>query len=194
MHSSGENSRKRKDNSDKRGEYRKFDEFSSQMRDSVIKSYARKVIAHVAVNDGSCKRGFVKNLVDMAAEVVPALKITRDDINNKVRRIRDPPEQQQQQQQQQEEVSPAIPYHAIVCPTLSTDSDSSISADLISERTSAENPLDILANQAAVMLESTSRCILSTQLTLPNRCLYEGCNAPLNLVPEHCSRCLRLVH
>ncbi len=86
----------------------------------------------------------------MAAEVAPALKITRDDINNQVRRIRDPPEQQQQ------EVSPAIPYHAIVCPTLSTDSDSSISADLISERTSAENPLDILANQAAVMLEPTS--------------------------------------
>jgi hypothetical protein len=87
MHSSGENSRKRKDNSDKRGEYRKFDEFSSQMRDLVIKLYARKVIAHVAVNDGSCKRGFVKNLVDMAAEVVPALEITHDDINNKVRRI-----------------------------------------------------------------------------------------------------------
>ncbi len=49
----------------------------------------------VAVNDGSCKRGFVKNLVNMAAEVVPALKITCDDINNKMRRIRDPPEQQQ---------------------------------------------------------------------------------------------------
>jgi hypothetical protein len=139
MHSSGENSRKRKDNSNKRGEYRKFDEFSSQMRDSVIEPYARKVIAHVAANDGSCKQGFVKNLVNMAAEVVPALKITRNDINNKVRRIQDPPEQQQQQQQQQEEVSLAIPYHAIVCPTLSTDSDSSISADLISERTSAEN-------------------------------------------------------
>lgn len=119
MHSSGENSRKRKDNSDKKGEYRKFDEFSSQMRDSVIKLYAKKVIAHVAANDGSFKRCFVKNLVDMAAEVVPALKITRDDINNKVRRIQDPPEKQQQQ----EEVSPAIPYHAIVCPTLSTDSD-----------------------------------------------------------------------
>jgi len=122
-----ENGRKRKNDSNKRGEYRKFDDFSSQMRDSVIESYARKFIAHVAANDGSCERGFVKNLVDMAAEVVPALKITRDDINNKVRRIRDPPEQQQQQQQ--DEVSPAIPYHSIVCPTVSTDSDSSISAD-----------------------------------------------------------------
>jgi hypothetical protein len=73
--------------SKKRGDYRKFDEFSNQMRDSVIESHARKVIAHVAANNGSCKRGFVKNLVDMAAEVAPALKITRDDINNKVRRI-----------------------------------------------------------------------------------------------------------
>ena len=146
------------------------------------------LIAHVAANNGSCKRGFVKNLVNMAAEVAPALKISHDDINNTVRRIRDPPEQQQQ------EVSPAIPYHAIVCPTLSTDSDSSISADLISERTSAENPLDILANQAAVMLEPTSRCTVSTQVTLPNRCLYEECGAPLNLVPKHCSSCLRLVH
>jgi hypothetical protein len=155
-------SRKRTYDYNKRGDYRKFDEFSNQMRDSVIESHARKVIAHVAANNGSCKQGFVKSLVDMAAEVAPALKISRDDINNKVRRIRDPPEQQQQ------EVSPAIPYHAIVCPTLSTDSDSSISADLISERTSAENPLDILANQAAVMLEPTSQCTVSTQLTLPN--------------------------
>jgi hypothetical protein len=138
------------------------------MRDSVIKSYARKVIAHVAVNHESCKRGFVKNLVDMAAEVVPALEITRNDINNKVRRIRDSPEQQQQQQQK--EVSPAIPYHAIVCPTLSTNSDLSISADLISKRTHTENPLDILANRAAVMLEPTSQCTVSTQLILPNRC------------------------
>ena len=138
MHSSGENSRKRKDNSDKKGEYRKFDEFSSQMRDLVIKLYAKKVIAHVAANDGSFKRCFVKNLVNMAAEFAPALKISRDDINNKVRRIRELPEQQQQ------EVSPAIPCHAIVCPTISTNSDSSISADLISERTSAENLLDIL--------------------------------------------------
>jgi hypothetical protein len=90
-------SRKRTNDSNKRGDYRKFDEFSNQMRDSVIESHARKVIAHVAANNGSCKQGFVKNLVNMAAEVAPALKISRDDINNKVRRIRDPPEQQQQE-------------------------------------------------------------------------------------------------
>ena len=89
----------------------------------MIKLYAKKVIIHVAAYNGSCKQGFIKKLVDMAAEVAPALKITWDNINNKVRCIRDPPEQQQQ------EVSPAIPYHAIDCPNLSTNSDSSISAE-----------------------------------------------------------------
>ena len=58
-------SRKRTNDSNKRGDYRKFDEFSNQMRDSVIESHARKVIAHVAANNGSCKRGFVKNLGDI---------------------------------------------------------------------------------------------------------------------------------
>jgi hypothetical protein len=101
------------------------------------------------------------------------LKITHDDINNKVRNIQGPPEQW--------EVSPAIPYHAIGCSTLSTISDSSISTGLISERTSAENPLDILANQAAVMLEPASQCAMSMQLTLPNQCSYKECSAPLNL-------------
>ena len=115
-------SRKRAIDSNIREDYQKFDEFSSQIRDPVIESYAKKVIALLlrtmeAVNE------VVKKLVDMAAEVAPALKITLDDIINKVRRIRDPPEQQQQ------EVSPTIPYLAIDCPTLSTDSDSSISAE-----------------------------------------------------------------
>ncbi len=38
------------------GEYRKFDEFSSQMRKPVIKSYAEKVIAHASANGGICRR------------------------------------------------------------------------------------------------------------------------------------------
>jgi hypothetical protein len=68
----------------------------------------------------------VKELVDKAAQVAPLLKITRDDINNKVRNIKGPREQW--------EVSPAIPYHAIGYPTLSTNLDLSISSSLISER------------------------------------------------------------
>ncbi len=152
----------------------------------MIKSYAKKVMAHAAENCGSCRQGFMKELVGNAAQVAPLLKITRDNINNKVRNIQGPCEQR--------EVSPAIPYHAIGCPTLSTMLDSSISTGLISERTNAENLLDILANQAAVMLEPTSQCAMSMQLTLPNQCSYKGCSAPLNLVPEYCSSCLRLVH
>ncbi len=60
MHSSRENSRKRKNDSDKRGEYRKFDKASSQMRDTLIESCAERLIAHAAGNGGSCRQGFVK--------------------------------------------------------------------------------------------------------------------------------------
>ncbi len=96
----------------------------------------------------------MKDLVNKAAQVAPLLKITRDDINNKVRNIQGP--------RKQRDVSPVIPYHAIGCPTLSTISDSNISTGLISERTSAENPLDILANQAGTMTRVPSRSRLQS--------------------------------
>ena len=177
---------KRNNDSNRRGDYWKFDEVSSEMRESVMKSYAEKVVAHDAANGKSCRWGVVKELVDTAAQVAPLLKITRDDINNKVRNIWGP--------YKQRGFSPVIPYHAIGCPTLSSILDLSMSTSLISERTSAENQLYILANQAALMLEPTSQCAVSMQLTLPNQCLYKGCGAPLDLVLEHCSSCLRLVH
>jgi hypothetical protein len=34
------------------------------MREPVIKSMTEKVIAHAAANGGSCRQGFVKDLVD----------------------------------------------------------------------------------------------------------------------------------
>jgi hypothetical protein len=74
------------------GEYRKFDEFSSQIREPVIKSYAEKVIAHAAANGRICRQGFVKVLVYKAAQVAPLLKITCNDINNKVRIFKGPRE------------------------------------------------------------------------------------------------------
>jgi hypothetical protein len=112
MCSSKKNSRKLKNDSNRRGEHQKFDEVSSEIRESVIKSYAKKVMAHAAENGGSCHQGFVKELVDNAAQVAPLLKITHDDINNNVRNIQGP--------RKQREVSLAIPYHAIGCPTHST--------------------------------------------------------------------------
>ncbi len=48
MHSSGENSRKHKNDSNKRGGYRKFDEASSRMREFLIKSCTERVIDHAA--------------------------------------------------------------------------------------------------------------------------------------------------
>ena len=90
MHSSGENSRKRKNDSDKRGEFWKFDEASSRMRDTLIQSCAERVIAHAAGNGGSCGQGFVKELVNELNQIAPLLEITRDDINNKVRIIKGP--------------------------------------------------------------------------------------------------------
>jgi hypothetical protein len=142
------------------GEYLKFHEFSSQIREPMIKSYAEKVIAHATMNGGICHQGFVKDRVDKAAQVAPLLKITRDNINNKVRNIKGP--------RKQSEVTSAIPYHAIGCPTLSTNLNSSVSSGLISKRASVENLLDILATQAAFILEFSNQCTVSMQLTLPN--------------------------
>jgi hypothetical protein len=101
------------------------------MREPVIKSYVDKVIAHATANGGICRWGFKKDLVAKAAQVAPLLKITCNHINNKVRNIKG--------QREQQEVTPAIPYHAIGCPTLSTNSDLTISSGLISDRASAEN-------------------------------------------------------
>ena len=114
---------------------------------------AEKVIAHAAANGGSCCRGFMKDLVDGAAKCMPLMKISRDDINNKVRAMQGPHEQR--------EVSPAIPYHDIRCPSLSTNADSSVSASLNFERTNVENPLEILANQAIQILKTTSLTLKS---------------------------------
>jgi hypothetical protein len=47
-----EKSRKRKNDSNKRGEYWKLDDVSNQMREPVIKLMAEKVIAHAAGNGG----------------------------------------------------------------------------------------------------------------------------------------------
>ena len=81
MHSSRENSCKRENDSNKRGEYWKFDEASSGMRDTLIQSCAERVIAHAASNGGSCRQGFVKELVDELNQRAPLLKITQREVD-----------------------------------------------------------------------------------------------------------------
>jgi hypothetical protein len=76
MHSSGENSRKRKEYSDKRGEYRKFDEASSQMRGSLIQSCAERVIDHASSNGGRCRHGSVQEMVGELYRGAPLMGIS----------------------------------------------------------------------------------------------------------------------
>ena len=108
------------------------------MRESLIKSCAERVIDHAAPNGGRCRLGFVKELVDELNQRAPLLKITRDDINNKVRIIKG-----QREEEERWEVSPAIPFHIIRDPSLSTNLDLSVSVS-----SNEQNPLDMLANQA----------------------------------------------
>jgi hypothetical protein len=132
----GELSRKRKNYSGKRGGYRKFDEASSRMRESLIKSCVERVIDHAASNGRRCRLCFVKELVDELNQRAPLLKITRDDINNKVRIIKG-----QHEEEERREVLPTIPFHIIHDPSLSTNSDLSVSVS-----SNEQNPLDILAS------------------------------------------------
>ncbi len=175
MHSSGENSHKRKNDSDKRGGYRRFNKASSRMRESLIKSCAERVIDHAASNGGRCRLiGSVKELVDKLNHRAPLLEITRNDITYKVRIIKGPREEEKRW-----EVSPAIPFHIIRDPSLSTNSDLSVSVS-----SNEQNPLDMLASQAVRTFENTSQAQL---LTTPNRCSYKGCGAPFHLFLEICT-------
>jgi hypothetical protein len=83
-------------------------------------------IAHAVSNGGSCRRGFVKDLVDGAAKVAPFMRITHKDINNKVRAIQG----QGPHECEHREVSlePAIPFHVICDPSIFTNLDLSVSA------------------------------------------------------------------
>ncbi len=138
------------------------------MRQPVIKSYAEQVIGHAASNGGSCRRGFVKDLFDEAAKVAPFMRITRDDINDKVRAIQG----QGPHECEQREVSPApaIPLHVIRDPSISTNLDLSVSASSDAESINEQNPLDILASQAVQMFEhkNQAQVVDGMQLTLPN--------------------------
>jgi hypothetical protein len=112
----------------------------------VIKSYAKQVIAHAALNGGSCCRGFVKDLVDGAAKVALFMRVTCNIINNKVRAIQG----QGPHECEQREVlpAPAIPFNIIHNLSISTNMDLSVSASSVAKSINEQNLLDILASQA----------------------------------------------
>jgi hypothetical protein len=49
---------------------------------NILKKWPKHSIHPLALNGGSCRWGFVKDLVDVAVQVVPFMKITHDNINN----------------------------------------------------------------------------------------------------------------
>mmetsp|Transcript_2988 Transcript_2988/g.6935 ORF Transcript_2988/g.6935 Transcript_2988/m.6935 type:complete len:202 (-) Transcript_2988:406-1011(-) len=67
-------------------EYRKFDSATSNVRGVMIGSLADELIRHKDSKGGRAQRGFVEGLVTRTNGVAPLLKITRDDINDEVKR------------------------------------------------------------------------------------------------------------
>jgi hypothetical protein len=84
----------------KRGEYRTFNEISGAIRRAAIQSIVKKIIEHHDQRGAGnqCAPGFVKGLIDQVTETAPTLVITRDDVNNEVRRQTKARQRKQQQQ------------------------------------------------------------------------------------------------
>lgn len=66
--------------------YRKFDSATSNVRGVMIGSLADELIRHKDSKGGRAQRGFVEGLVTRTNGVAPLLKITRDYINDEVKR------------------------------------------------------------------------------------------------------------
>jgi hypothetical protein len=99
-------------------------------------------------------------------------------------------------EQREVSLAPAIPFHVIRNPSISTILDLSVYASSDAKSIKDQNPLDILASQVVQMIEHTNQAqvVNGVQLTFPNCCSYKGCCTPLHLVLEDCLTCLRLVH
>ena len=80
--------RARPQQSHRPSEYRSFEGTTKAVRDGLIRSLAESVIGHTEANGGRCRHGFMKELLASVGSSVAALEITRDSINNEVRRIR----------------------------------------------------------------------------------------------------------
>lgn len=154
----------------------------------MIRSYAEEVIAHADANGGSCRRGFVKNMVDAAAIVASALQITRLDINNDARRIRSKRQREVSFSESFALIEPSTTITACAASdTLSSMSSSAEEDSLSTNCKTKRHGMDCLLASAA----AESNCP-----QLPNRCSYPGCGAPICLVQLDCStpNCTGKVH
>lgn len=77
---------KQKKKANRPKEYRKFDEITQTIRGGIIKSCADAYLKNVAENGGkSCRRGFVKELLEETNKKIVGFKVSRDDLKNAVR-------------------------------------------------------------------------------------------------------------
>lgn len=60
--------------------YRRFDELTKNLRESLITTCAKTYFKHVDANGGSCARGFVDSLLTSVREKAVLLDITKDDL------------------------------------------------------------------------------------------------------------------
>ena len=67
---------KKQRSSNRPSQYRTFDPTIKLIRDATITALLKEYFDHIAKNEGKCKRGFVKNLIDNVNKTVSYLGIT----------------------------------------------------------------------------------------------------------------------
>ena len=201
--------------------YRKFDDLTKTLRQGLIKSCAEAYFKQVEENNGSCKYGTVEQLLVSAQSKAAALDVTRNDINNEIRRIKK--KRKEEKEKNEIRVLPPKLYASqstSTCPRLiDTNSVSDLSSPsddsaLTSEKGDARPPaLEFLASVidsqvTPLELEKTDDSAHltasanqpddapSNEPMLPNRCSFENCGAPLTLAPHLCHHpgCTKRVH
>ena len=123
--------------------YRSFDGAPKTVRDGAIRSLAEQVIRHTDENGGRCRRGFLKTLLAGVVSTVGVLQITRDSVNNEVRRIR--AAQKKASEQTAEEVSAEDPGS----PSVSSSERTNAASKPTSIRPPSSGSISTLTNEQA---------------------------------------------
>ena len=114
-------------------QYRKFDPLSAGIRESLLKACANAYFKHIDGRGGKCQRGFMEQLLTSVANQSSALGVTRDDINNEIRRIK-----AQRKNETNKKSSQVSPTDTTPLPVLGTES--SLPSGLKRLSSSSEEP------------------------------------------------------
>ena len=176
--------------SNRPSEYRHFEGATKTMRDASIRSLAEQVVQNLDNNGGRLRKGFLKDLLASAGPSLDVLQITRDSVNNEVRKIKAARKKAAEQAAAQVSATES-----------SSPSDSSVSAHRPSSvrPPSSDNVSALTEEQANGESENSNADATSSNPpepvpvatapaapALPNRCSYPDCGAPLGWVPQRC--------